>query len=310
MARTRTKLIRSLLKTIGYDLRRIQRVNVSSQESGAFFDREPGFEGFDATLARPVTHFDIYLRTCARVEVFGGEHRRFVGVPKSEVIVRCMRSLLNSVRFAQESGVKTEFSLTIVDDHSDPPCLDALRAVLEHSSFPAQIVSLETYGNGPSLAATYELARKNAKDLIYFAEDDYLYDRCAVLEAVRSYERLAGTLDRDVVLTLADFPDRYRRIDPAYVLLGQSRHWRSVKSTTGTIVVSLEILRKYWENFQGLTRYGVDEGVTEGNTIDLIYADTPCFSPLPSLALHLEVRDALSPYVDWQNWWEATRGTD
>jgi len=310
MARTRTKLIRSLLKTIGYDLRRIQRVNLSSQESGAFFDREPGFEGFDATLPRSVTHLDIYLRTCARVEVFGGEHRRFVGVPKSELIVRCLRSLLSSVRFAQESGLRTKFSITVVDDHSDPPCLDALRRVLQDSGLSTDIVSLDKYGNGPSLAATYELARKNAKDLIYFAEDDYLYDRCAFLEAVRSYERLAGTLDRDIVLTLADFPDRYRRIDPAYILLGQSRHWRSVKSTTGTIILSREIFQKYWENFQGLTRYGVDDGVTEANTIDPIYAKTPCFSPLPSLALHLEVRDTLSPFVDWQSWWEATRDPD
>jgi len=310
MARARTKLVRSLLKAIGYDLRRIQRVNVSSQISTAFEDREPGFEGFDATLPRSVSHLDIYLRTCARVEVFGGEHRRFVGVPKSELIVRCLRSLLESMRFAEDSGLKTQISLTVVDDHSDPPCLEAIRGVLEGFGEPTRIVSLDTFGNGPSLAATYDLARENAKDLIYFAEDDYLYDRCALLEAVQSYERLAGTLDQDIVLTLADFPDRYRRIDPAHVLLGQTRHWRSVNSTTGTLIVSKEIFRKYWENFQGLTRYGVDEGVTEANTIDPIYAETPCFSPLPSLALHLEVRDALSPYVDWQNWWDATRDSD
>ena len=53
-------------------------------------------------------------------------------------------------------------------------------------------------------------------------------------------------------------------------------------------------------------RYGVDPSVTEANTIDRIYQEVPCYSPLPSLAVHFQHFDTLSPYFDWQKWWDAS----
>jgi hypothetical protein len=54
------------------------------------------------------------------------------------------------------------------------------------------------------------------------------------------------------------------------------------------------------------TRYGIDPGVSEANTINHVYKSMPCFSPLPSLAVHFQHLDTLSPYFDWRGWWEAS----
>jgi len=124
---------------------------------------------------------------------------------------------------------------------------------------------------------------------------------------VRSYGRLAAILRQDPVLFISDYPDRYKRVHPTHVLLGSDRHWRSVPSTNAADTISREILLKYWDTYMAFGQYGVDPAITEENTIDNIYKEVPCYSPLPSLAVHLQHFETLSPYFDWEKWWEASK---
>ena len=219
--------------------------------------------------------------------------------------MRCLRSLVRSVAHAVESGLAVPIRLTVVDDHSDESCIERIKAVLAEAPCPTRFVPLQGTGPGASFLETYSLARSEAKDLIYFAADDYLHDLPAVLECVESYGRIAAVWGQEPVLFPSDYPDRYRHIEPDIILLGSHRHWRRVPASTGADVMSVAVLKKHWDRYAAFGRYGVDPSVTEANTINLALAEVGCFSPLPSLAVHFQHFDTLSPYFDWQKIWDA-----
>jgi hypothetical protein len=303
MAKPLTRLVRYLCNKMGYDLLRLQKTHIH-HEAVSGLGRGGGFDAFEAVVPRDVKQFDIFLRSCARVNVFAQSRDRFIGVPKAEVILRCLNSLVRSIDFAIRQGLETKITLSVVDDHSDADCVAGIKAVLGQASCPTRFVPLEGTGVGASLKETYRLAKETAKDVMYFTADDYLHEERAVLEIVQSYGRLAAVLGQDPVLFPADYPARYRHIYPTYVLLGSHRHWRSAHGTTGADIISTGILHKYWDTYMAFSQYGIDPEVTEENTIDLILREVPCYSPLPSLAVHFQHFDTLSPYFDWQTWWQ------
>ena len=305
MAKPLTRLLRKLCNKMGYDLLRLQKTDIHP-EAVSGLGRGGGFDAFEAGAMREVKQLDIYFRSCARVEVFAQSRNRFIGVPKCEVVVRCLNSLVRAIAYAKEQGLETPIRLTVLDDHSSEDCVVRIKAVLATAPYPTNFRPLVGTGVGASLTETYQLARAETRDLIYFTADDYLHDERAILELVQSYQRLAAVLAQDLVLFVSDYPDRYRHVYPTHVLLGSHRHWRGVHNTTGADMVSREILIKYWDVYMAFGQYGIDPNVTEENTIDHIYREVPCYSPLPSLAVHFQHFDTLSPYFDWEKWWKAS----
>lgn len=303
MAKPLTRLARRLCNLMGYDLLRLQKTQLHG-EADSGLGRGGGFDAFEATVEREVTSFDIYLRSCARVEVHGQSRGRFNGAPKSEVLKRCLTSLVASINHAVGAGLTIPMSLTVIDDHSSPGVVDDIERVLPHCECPARLHNLTETGMSHSLMETFTMARREAGDLIYLLEDDYLHDRRSILESIESYGRLAATVDSDVILFPADYPENYRHINPVHVLLGSDRHWRRIHATTGTQVLSREILETHWQQYEALTSYGSDPEVTEANTINRVLETVPGFSPLPALAVHFQHLDTMSPYVDWQTWWD------
>ena len=305
MAKPLTRLLRKLCNKMGYDLLRLQKTDIHP-EAVSGLGRGGGFDAFEAGAMREVKQLDIYLKTCARIDVFAQTRGRFIGVPKCELILRCLKSLIRSIAFAKAEKLEIPIRLNIIDDHSSDDCVTRIQAMLATSPCSARLLPLAGTGIGAALTESYRLAREEAKDLIYVTNDDYLYDEQAILEMVRSYKRLAGVLKQDPVLFVSDYPDRYKHVYPTHILLGSDRHWRGVHSTTGVDLLSRDILVKYWEIYMAFGRYGVDPSVTEANTIDRIYKEVPCYSPMPSLAVHLQHFDTLSPYFDWEKWWKAS----
>ena len=86
------------------------------------------------------------------------------------------------------------------------------------------------------------------------------------------------------------------------VLIGSNRHWRTVANTTGTIGISKETLIKHWDKYEKFTKYGTDPQITEANTLNLVYEEHPCLSPVPSLAHHYQFEDTLSPFLPLDTW--------
>ncbi len=302
MAKLFTKIARRLCNKMGYDLLRLQKTQIHMDtESG--LGRGGGFDAFEATVSREIKSFDIYFRSCARVEVHGQSRGRFNGAAKSEVLSRCLGSLIHAINHAMSTGLETPISLVVVDDHSSADVVEDIERQLARVDCPARLHRLTETGMSHSLKETFGMARRDAKDLIYFLEDDYLHDRQSITESIESYGRLASTMNTDVVLFPADYPDNYRHISPVHILLGSHRHWRRIAATTGTQIVSRTILDRHWRRYETLARYGTDPEVTEANSVNRVLETVPGFSPLPALAVHFQHLDTLSPYVDWAAWW-------
>lgn len=242
------------------------------------------------------------FRSCSEVTAVHGNGRP-LGATKSDVLLRCLNSLVASLHDAMDQKVATDVRLVVIDDHSSQACVEAMNNLLKQASFTTVFHALECRGNGPSIGECFRWARANVDELFYLVEDDYLHQRTAVAEMLEAYSRASFLVrDRDPVIFPCDYPDRYRAPYPSRIFLGSRRYWRTVMHTTGTFMTSKRNLERYWEQYLALSNYGVVPGVTEENTINQIYREVPCLSPMPSLTKHMhEGLDC--PYINWTSWW-------
>lgn len=254
---------------------------------------------------------DIIVRTHSRSNVHKAKEwgERYVGVPKSEVMLRCVNSLVASINLAE-----ADVRVWVQDDNSDEVSLQALRAILQKCRYPTQLIQLppERCGVQGSALAQFEAGKTHGREVIYFVEDDYLHTSSAVTEMIDDYELFKKELgDREVALFPCDYPDRYlpKSIKPSYVVYGSNRHWRTVQETTNTCLLSHALLAAQWQHFETLAKnYKLDPNITEENTINVVWRESAVlFSPIPSLALHLQFKQHKDPYIDWKAWWEAAR---
>jgi hypothetical protein len=253
---------------------------------------------------------DLILRTCDNVLCHSGG-KRIVDVPRIEITLRSLRGLLGSMlvyRHDMDSDHADKMRLVLVDDHSSAESVDRMLGLCESMGCPAILVDVEGHGNGDSLKTHYQWAKDNSEDLIFFLEDDYLHFDTMVHEMVTFFkdcEKRPGM--EEVVLHPCDYPDRYHReLYKSWILLGENRHWRSIYHTTSTSLIKRATLDKYWNNYMLLTRYGKDPSVNEDISINQIYRKVPCFSPMPTLSIHLQYEWTLSPYTDrvWKPLWD------
>lgn len=247
----------------------------------------------------------VILRTCSGPNVHKGE--RFVAVSKEDLLYVCVASLVRSLA---ESASSADLSLAVIDDHSSGSCVQKIKSLLAACPFRTELISLEETGNPTSLRASYGYARNFAEQAIYFVEDDYLHSPSAISEMIASYEDFSGNLGGvPVAIAPSDDPGYYlpNEIAPSRVVIGRRRHWRTSRSTTGTFMTSKEVLTGYWEIFSMFARYGEYPGVTERNTINKIWENAvTLFSPIPSLAAHMQFSENIPPFFDWKRLWNDT----
>ena len=246
---------------------------------------------------------DIIFRCCASVDSFHGTTRP-LRMPKSQLILGCLSSLLRAALQAQTADPELDLNFTVVDDHSDMATQNSIREQLEKSSLKYQMISLEGSGNGASLTRTFTLGLNQGRGLIYFVEDDYLHAPSCLTEMLAAWKFLSEETKKEVVIHPYDCPDRYTMLTPSYILLRPERYWRSIRHTTGTFMLHYKTLGQFWSLFEKFTRYGVDPAVCEDNTINIVYREVPCFSPMPTLALHLQSLGHISPFVSLDHWWK------
>jgi len=252
---------------------------------------------------------DIHLQTHSDTSGHGAH--RYVGAPKSEILLRCAQSLVTAINQADADIV-----LRVFDDHSSPETVGVLRRILETCRYPTELIALRDPGYNASCLASFSTARDGARELVYFVEDDYLHAPSAIVEMLETHplfrEKLGG---REVALHPYDDPKNYW--SPIFsrencrVVHGTKRHWRTNTHTTNTCWVEAETLRRNWELFERLARYsstpyGQQQHISEASTINRIWREQVClFTPIPSLALHLQHEEHKDPYLDWAAWWDA-----
>ena len=263
-------------------------------------------------ITRKVKSLNIYFRSCSKVNLWNQNKKRIFEADKEEYALRSLYSILKSINYSKKNFNKINIKLSIIDDNSSEKFIQNMKKLLLKFDIDNEIISLQDNeiaqdikdSNFASIKKCFMLAKENSNDLIYFVEDDYIHDEICILEMIGTYERIATQLNKEIILCPVDYPYLYANCDPTYIFLGNKKHWRKTEQSLGTFLISKTNLNIYWEN---LLQFASGKDNPAELALHKIYEKEPCFSPIPSLAIHCANINSvygISPNVNWQEIWD------
>ena len=263
-------------------------------------------------IKRKVKSLNIYFRSCSKVNLWNQNKERIFEADKDEYALRSLYSILKSINYSKKNFNEINIKLSIIDDNSSEKFIQNMKKLLLKFDIDNEIISLQNNeiaqdikdSNFASIKKCFMLAKENSKDLIYFVEDDYIHDEICILEMIGTYERIATQLNKEIILCPIDYPYLYANCDPTYIFLGNKKHWRKTEQSLGTFLISKTNLNIYWEN---LLQFASGKDNPAELALHKIYEKEPCFSPIPSLAIHCANINSIygiSPNVNWQEIWD------
>ena len=263
-------------------------------------------------ITRKVKSLNIYFRSCSKVNLWNQNKERIFEADKDEYALRSLYSILKSINYSKKNFNEINIKLSIIDDNSSEKFIQNMKKLLLKFDIDNEIISLQNNeitqdikdSNFASIKKCFMLAKENSKDLIYFVEDDYIHDEICILEMIGAYERIATQLNKEILLCPTDYPYLYANCDPTYIFLGNKKHWRKTEQSLGTFLISKTNLNIYWEN---LLQFASGKDNPAEIALHKIYEKEPCFSPIPSLAIHCANINSIygiSPNINWQEIWD------
>ena len=274
----------------------------------------------EVKITRKVKSILIIVRMNTEIEIWDQNKKRLFEQPKIEYSFRSIKSLINSIDFCQNKYPEIKIRTLIIDDNSKNVNLDRIQNLikgmnieilpLNHDNYRTKIKnqsSKETFSNLASLFNSFEIGKSQGEDLVFFIEDDYLHFEPMLEEMVSSYERISSQIKNDIFMCPSDYPYLYMNNEKTNVLIGNKRHWRTVEKTLCTFMTSIDLLNKYWENFEKTCQ---DRNDPFEKYINEIYLKEICVSPLKSLSLHLTNINSsygLAPFIDYKKLWDENK---
>ncbi len=273
----------------------------------------------EVVISKKIKSVLVVFRTNSNVEIWDQNKKRLFEEPKIEYTLRSLKSLIKSINFCKAKYTSIKIKLIIIDDNSKDENFYKINNLIKNTEFEKSIIKLnhkkytkvikkqkneQTFSNLASLLCSYETAKNNAEDLIFFVEDDYLHFTPMMEEMVASYERIASQINKDIFMCPSDYPYLYMSNQKANILVGNKRHWRTVDKTLCTFMTSKNFVEKYWENFQ---KTCLDRHDPFEKYINEIYKKEICVSPMKSLSVHFTNVNSsygLSPFIDYKKLWD------
>lgn len=251
---------------------------------------------------------DIFLRTHDRSDVHPIKSGRYCSDSKLEVVKRCFASLIKSCNNVHNY----DLNINILDDHSTDSLLNYLSTSFEKCIHPIKLINLDVRGNNNTLLRQLELAKDSVADVVYLIEDDYLHYESAVSEMLDSYVYFKKMTQQEVAIYPYDDPDNYgnKNIEECRIVLGDKRHWRTNKYSTGSFMINPQIIANNFDIYYKfcelyMTPFGDAFNVHEGTTINKIWREQVyLFTPIPSLALHMQYEEQKDKFLDWKKLWD------
>ncbi len=271
----------------------------------------------EVKISRKVNSVLIILRMNTEVQIWDQNKKRLFQQPKIEYSVRSLKSLIKSYEFCKNKYSNLRIKLIIIKDHSKNDNLTRIEKIIEgknidlitldHNEFKEKIAEQkteETFSNLASLYKSFEIGKDIGEDLIYFLEDDYIHFQTMLDEMVSTFERIASQMKKDIFMCPADYPYLYMNEEKTNVLIGSSRHWRTINKSLCSFMTTKNLLDKYWINFQKTCE---DRNDPFEKYINEIYKKELCISPINSLSVHLSNINSsygLAPFINYKQIWE------
>jgi len=220
-----------------------------------------------------------------------------------------------------------KIKMWVLLDNCPPAYAELLRFIFPDTAM--ELIALDGEGNGRTYARQIDiLSAQQAADLVYLAEDDYLYLPQSLEKAV-AFLRRHPDVD---ALTLADHEDRYVDRIRSRQYLEDCRRWRTVVATALTFMIRREVLLTATPVLKTFCTGNSDLGLWMALTKLRVFNPWCCirgfgdglfipgsqalawwhawryilfgkrlslWSPVPALATHME-KNSLAPGVDWE----------
>tara|TARA_B100001057_G_scaffold436099_1_gene466904 strand:- start:358 stop:1380 length:1023 start_codon:yes stop_codon:yes gene_type:complete len=278
----------------------------------------------EVKIQRKIQSLDIIIKTCTAVNLVTQNKKRIFEQEKSEYTFRSINSLIKSLKKAKEDTNNIQFYITVIDAGSSKDDINKMQEILEKSNFQFNLINLNLNdyldrikiikknnsqiennmkSTMASIIKSIELS-KNANDLVYFVEDDYIHSADSISEMMSVYEKFSTILEDEIFIVPIDYPYLYQKNQSTDIFIGQKYHWRTIKESLLTFLTSKKMINKY---FNELIKMGEVEHEPYETILHNIYDKEKCFSPVPSLALHCTNVNSvfgISPTINFKKLWE------
>lgn len=273
-------------------------------------------------ITRKVKSLKVIFRSCTSELIMDQNKKRLFENEKNEYTFRSLNSLLKSIEEAKKTFNNINYEVIVTDTNSHIEDLNQIKNILSNYKIPNQLIEINLnnyknkiigeysaakFANMANLYSSLDLAKDASNDVIYFVEDDYVHTKASILEMLFSYEKFSSIFKKDVFLLPADYPYLYTKNNYTKIFLGHNKHWRLVDESLVTFMTSREIILKNFENLMVMATKWEDPWE---KPLHEIFKTFPCFSPIPSLAMHCANINSvygLPPNLDWKSVWDENK---
>jgi len=256
---------------------------------------------------------DVFLRTCSRQGIICQGHRvnrpRCVGDDRNTMIEKCVKTLITAI-----SNSENSVKLWVIDDHSSQMFLNKLHTWV--ANINCEIISTTDTGYLASAVTQAELCRTQGSDIVYLTEDDYLHDHNAIDLLASGLTTLQQSVQwHPVAIYPYDCIDRYKKEfpEPCRIFYHAGLYWRTITKSTPVLMMQHETFTAYYDIFADMAKnydpftYGEDQTINRlwSNMVNFA-GPVVLFSPVPSLAVHLEHQEPTvisQGVVNWRENW-------
>ncbi len=251
-------------------------------------------------LSRKIKSLDIYYRFAPNINLWNSTDRwkRIIpGITKETLIAVSLMSLKNTILNFLENN-DFEINLHLISDNSYQEFNNHINRLLDNKKIKIENYNSKIKGNRGSYLECCDQAQ-NAKDLIFFIEDDYLFEKNCIDEMLTTYSRISSILNSDIVLCPTDYPFFYDSLYNTNIFIGKNYKWRSVGETLLTYMFSKEIFNKF---IKEIKLVGEQENDPFERPLHDMYKSVNCLAPINSLSYHIS-RTVPATTENWLKVW-------
>lgn len=286
--------------------------NIESKKIHKISSREKQSNDISESQNHENIKLNVILRTCDTKNLREGRI-----VPKDECIYVCTKSLIESL-----INSKINYHLHIIDDNSSQETRNKLKNLAKNNSTFHLLEPRNESNLNPkqksrfSVKVQYDYIKNLPdKDLVYIVEDDYLHYPDSIHKMVEAWKYFSLLFPKNVIgIFPQDFNQMYYHpqnifndtyINKCFVFPGPDRYYRTTWFTHESFMVPVNLIKKYFEEFNKLNTLGTVEGAWEGNTISNVWQkeEMLMLMPLGTLAVHLGCAKDISFFANWINFY-------
>ena len=261
------------------------------------FNLSSGFVNLD----RKIKSLDIMFRYSPSNSLWQSTDRwkRIIpNINKETLIKVCLMSLKSSIlKFLEKNNIA--INLNLISDGSNEDFDSKINNLLNSEKFKISFFKSKISGNRGSYLECCDLTEKS-EDLVFFVEDDYLFELECINEIIFSFSKISSILKYDIFMCPSDYPFYYDSNYKTSLIVGKNYKWRNVGETLLTFLFS----RKLFNNFRNEIRLvGEQENSPFEKPLHEIFKKNNCFAPVNSLSYHLS-RSIPAVSENWLKLWE------